>query len=138
MREEIDRLKPDIILVFLGTPKQDHSIECASTGDSSSVIVAAGAVVDFFGGRVKIAPAWITASASSGYTVCSAKTSAGCGNGTPTADLAFVLAFLLQLTGLRRYPLERGAVGSPVSGIQVRGRLSISRPPCLACWSARR
>lgn len=116
VREEIDRLKPDIILVFLGTPKQDHWIDAHLPLIRGSVIVAAGAVVDFFGGRVKIAPAWITASGFEWLYRLLGKDFRRLWKRYTYYNLAFVLAFLLQLTGLRRYPLERGAVGSPVSG----------------------
>lgn len=57
--DEINDLKPDILLVGLGTPKQDYWIDDHLTKISGSVFVASGAAFDFFGGRVKMAPQWI-------------------------------------------------------------------------------
>lgn len=54
--EEIDRLAPDIILVGLGTPKQDWWIHDHIDKLHGSVMVAVGAVFDFFSGRARMAP----------------------------------------------------------------------------------
>jgi len=53
---EINDLKPDIICVGLGTPKQDFWIDSHLYRIRGSVMVSAGATFDFFGGRVRIAP----------------------------------------------------------------------------------
>lgn len=57
--DDINRLKPDIICVGLGTPKQDYWIEDHLYSIRGSVIIASGATFDFFGGRIKMAPEWI-------------------------------------------------------------------------------
>ncbi|VAX09573.1 N-acetylmannosaminyltransferase [hydrothermal vent metagenome] len=57
--EEINRLKPDIISVGLGTPKQDYWIEDHLYKIRGSVLIASGATFDFFGGRIKMAPEFI-------------------------------------------------------------------------------
>jgi N-acetylglucosaminyldiphosphoundecaprenol N-acetyl-beta-D-mannosaminyltransferase len=57
--EQINRLKPDIICVGLGTPKQDYWIEDHIYKIRGSVFVASGATFDFFGGRIKMAPEFI-------------------------------------------------------------------------------
>ncbi len=57
--EEINRLKPDIISVGLGTPKQDYWIEDHLYKLRGSVLIASGATFDFFGGRIKMAPKFI-------------------------------------------------------------------------------
>lgn len=53
---EINHLRPDIICVGLGTPKQDYWIEEHIYKIRGSVFIASGAAFDFFGGRVKMAP----------------------------------------------------------------------------------
>ena len=57
--DEINRLKPDIISVGLGTPKQDYWIEDHIYKIHGSVLIASGATFDFFGGRIKMAPQFI-------------------------------------------------------------------------------
>jgi N-acetylglucosaminyldiphosphoundecaprenol N-acetyl-beta-D-mannosaminyltransferase len=57
--EEINRLKPDIVSVGLGTPKQDYWIEDHLYKIRGSVLIASGATFDFFGGRIAMAPEFI-------------------------------------------------------------------------------
>ena len=57
---EINRLKPDIICVGLGTPKQDYWINEHITKIKGAVMVPCGAIFDFFGGRIKRAPGFIS------------------------------------------------------------------------------
>jgi N-acetylglucosaminyldiphosphoundecaprenol N-acetyl-beta-D-mannosaminyltransferase len=57
--DEINRLKPDIICVGLGTPKQDYWIEDHLYKIRGAVLIASGATFDFFGGRIKMAPEFI-------------------------------------------------------------------------------
>lgn len=56
---KINALRPDIILVGLGTPKQDYWIEDHIYRIKGSVMIASGAAFDFFGGRIKMAPKWV-------------------------------------------------------------------------------
>jgi len=53
---ELNRLKPDIVLVGLGTPKQDFWIAEHLESVRGAVFIAVGAAFDFLGGRVKAAP----------------------------------------------------------------------------------
>lgn len=57
--DEINQLKPDIICVGLGTPKQDYWIDDHLEKIRGSVMVPCGAIFDFFGGRVKRAPRFV-------------------------------------------------------------------------------
>jgi len=57
---EINLLKPDIICVGLGTPKQDYFIDQHIYKIKGAVFVPCGAVFDFFGGRVKRAPKMVS------------------------------------------------------------------------------
>ena len=57
--DEINRLKPDIVCVGLGTPKQDYWIEEHLESIRGAVLIASGATFDFFGGRVRYAPEFV-------------------------------------------------------------------------------
>jgi N-acetylglucosaminyldiphosphoundecaprenol N-acetyl-beta-D-mannosaminyltransferase len=57
--DEINDLRPDILAVGLGTPKQDYWIDEHIHRIKGAVIVASGATFDFLGGRVKMAPRFI-------------------------------------------------------------------------------
>jgi len=57
--ERINNLRPDIICVGLGTPKQDYWIDENIYRIKGSVMIASGAAFDFFGGRIKMAPTWV-------------------------------------------------------------------------------
>jgi N-acetylglucosaminyldiphosphoundecaprenol N-acetyl-beta-D-mannosaminyltransferase len=52
-------LRPDIVLVGLGTPKQDYWIADHIYKIRGAVLVASGATFDFFGGRVRMAPRFV-------------------------------------------------------------------------------
>ena len=54
--DEINALSPDIILVGLGTPKQDFWIDDHVPKLRGSVMIAVGAVFDFLSGRAAMAP----------------------------------------------------------------------------------
>ncbi len=56
---EINQLKPDVICVGLGTPKQDFWIDDHVEKVRGAVMLSCGATFDFFGGRVKMAPRFI-------------------------------------------------------------------------------
>ncbi len=54
--DEINALKPDILCVGLGTPKQDYWIDSHIHRIKGTVMISCGATFDFFGGRVRMAP----------------------------------------------------------------------------------
>lgn len=54
--DKINSLSPDIILIGLGTPKQDYWIDNHLSQIKGAILIASGATFDFFGGRVKMAP----------------------------------------------------------------------------------
>jgi N-acetylglucosaminyldiphosphoundecaprenol N-acetyl-beta-D-mannosaminyltransferase len=58
--KEINSLSPDILCVGLGTPKQDFWIDDHISKVKGAVMIPCGAIFDFFGGRVKKAPSWIS------------------------------------------------------------------------------
>jgi N-acetylglucosaminyldiphosphoundecaprenol N-acetyl-beta-D-mannosaminyltransferase len=57
--DEINALRPDILLVGLGTPKQDFWIADHRAKIRGSVMIAVGAAFDFFGGRIQMAPRFV-------------------------------------------------------------------------------
>lgn len=62
LREEVARVRPDVIWVGLGTPKQElFMAEHARTLDAG-VLIGVGAAFDFHSGRVRQAPPWIRGS----------------------------------------------------------------------------
>lgn len=56
---EINALRPDVLCVGLGTPKQDFWIDAHLHSIRGAVMLSAGATFDFFGGRVRMAPRWV-------------------------------------------------------------------------------
>ncbi len=104
LRAEITRLRPDVIWIGLGTPKQEKFMaEHAATLDAA-VLIGVGAAFDFHSGRVRQAPRWLQRSGFEWlFRLC-----------TEPRRLAarylitnplFVLHVLLQRTGLKKYPL---------------------------------
>lgn len=54
--QELNKVKPDLLIVGLGTPKQDYWISSHLNKINGSIMIASGATFDFFGGRIKMAP----------------------------------------------------------------------------------
>jgi N-acetylglucosaminyldiphosphoundecaprenol N-acetyl-beta-D-mannosaminyltransferase len=100
--EEIIRLQPDVIFVGLGTPKQDYWIDTHLERLPGSVIIATGAMFDFFGGRVKIAPPWIRASGFEWLYRLLGKDFWRLLKRYTYYHLLFMSRFLLQMVGLRQ------------------------------------
>jgi N-acetylglucosaminyldiphosphoundecaprenol N-acetyl-beta-D-mannosaminyltransferase len=105
--DEINGLQPDIILVGLGTPKQDYWIDAHLERISGSVMIASGATFDFFGGRVKMAPRWVRDSGFEWLYRLLGKDFLRLWRRYTYYNFLFVSRFALQLAGLRRYRLER-------------------------------
>jgi N-acetylglucosaminyldiphosphoundecaprenol N-acetyl-beta-D-mannosaminyltransferase len=54
------RARPDLVLVGLGSPKQERFIHRSLPGIAPAVAVGVGASIDFLAGRVRRAPPWIS------------------------------------------------------------------------------
>ena len=104
--DEINGLKPDIILVGLGTPKQDYWIDEHIERLRGSVIVASGATFDFFGGRIKFAPRWIRESGFEWLYRLFSKDFGRLWKRYTYYNYLFVSRFILQLTGIFKYRVE--------------------------------
>ncbi len=54
------RCRPRLILLGMGMPRQEAVAQALRTGlDTPCLIVCGGAIIDFLGGRVRRAPAWV-------------------------------------------------------------------------------
>ncbi len=103
-RAEIARVRPDVIWVGLGTPKQEKFMAAHAATLDAAVLIGVGAAFDFHSGRVRQAPRWLQRSGFEWlFRLC-----------TEPRRLAarylitnplFIFHVLAQRTGLRRYPL---------------------------------
>lgn len=106
---ELNSLKPDFILVGLGTPKQDYWIDEHLCRIHGSVFIACGASFDFLGGRVKLAPAWIRQSGFEWLYRLFSRDFRRLWKRYTVYNLVFMWTFFLQITGIK----VRDAVHTP-------------------------
>jgi N-acetylglucosaminyldiphosphoundecaprenol N-acetyl-beta-D-mannosaminyltransferase len=104
---EINALNPDIILVGLGTPKQDYWIEEHLYRIPGAVMLASGATFDFFGGRIKMAPPLIRKSGFEWLYRLISKDFFRLWRRYTVLNAIFLYNFLLQLVGLRKTEARR-------------------------------
>ncbi len=104
---EINVLKPDIILVGLGTPKQDYWIDEHLEKIRGSVIVASGATFDFFGGRIKMAPQWVRSSGFEWLYRLLSRDFKRLWKRYTYYNLRFLFRFLMQLSGFHGANMAR-------------------------------
>jgi N-acetylglucosaminyldiphosphoundecaprenol N-acetyl-beta-D-mannosaminyltransferase len=57
--EDINGRRPDIVLVGMGTPKQELWVERHSTDIDTDVLWTVGALFDYVSGRIPRAPSWL-------------------------------------------------------------------------------
>lgn len=103
--ERINAARPHIVWVGLGTPKQDFWIARHRPLLDAPVLVAVGAAFDFHAGRLAQAPRWMQRSGLEWLFRMLQEPR----RLTPrymVNNPLFIGHVLLQLTGLRRYPLE--------------------------------
>ena len=101
--DEINRLKPDIVCVGLGTPKQDYWIDEHLESIRGSVLIASGATFDFFGGRVGYAPEVIRRSGFEWLYRLLGKDFKRLFYRYTVLNCVFLGNFALQVTRLRRF-----------------------------------
>lgn len=103
--DEINRLRPDIICVGLGTPKQDYWIDQHLDSIRGAVLIACGATFDFFGGRVKMAPRFIQRSGFEWAYRLLGPDRRRLWRRYTLGNIVFLTSFALQLLGLSvRHP----------------------------------
>jgi len=98
---QINQLKPDIILVGLGTPKQDYWIDEHIYKIRGAVMINCGALFDFLGGRIKRAPRIITILCLEWLYRLLSKDFKRLWRRYTILNVIFVWNFFLQITGLR-------------------------------------
>jgi len=57
--EEIIRLRPDILIIGMGMPRQEKWAAAHLDALPCKITLCAGGTIDIFAGRVKLAPAWM-------------------------------------------------------------------------------
>lgn len=105
--DEINRLNPDIIFVGLGTPKQDYWIDEHLLSIRGSVMITCGAVFDFFGGRVKMAPKFIQKSGFEWLFRLFGRDFKRLWKRYTINNMHFLYSFFMQKLGLKSYSSKR-------------------------------
>jgi N-acetylglucosaminyldiphosphoundecaprenol N-acetyl-beta-D-mannosaminyltransferase len=105
---EINMLKPDIVCVGLGTPKQDYWIDKNIDKIKGSVLIASGATFDFFGGRIKMAPEFVRRSGFEWLYRLAGKDFKRLWKRYIIMHSIFVFNFILQKVRILDYKVEDG------------------------------
>jgi len=103
--DEIDRLRPDLLWVGLGAPKQDLFMAEFCSLLAAKVMIGVGAAFDFHTGRVRQAPRWVMRAGLEWLfrlAVEPRRLAPRYFRNNP----AFIWHSFLQQTGLRKYPAE--------------------------------
>ncbi len=107
---ELAALRPDIVCVGLGTPKQDYWIAEHRDRVLGTVFVGCGATFDFFGGRIQMAPRFVQRSGFEWLWRLLSRDFFRLWHRYTVMNVVFLWHFALQVTGLRvRAPLPRPA-----------------------------
>jgi N-acetylglucosaminyldiphosphoundecaprenol N-acetyl-beta-D-mannosaminyltransferase len=103
--DEINRIKPDILCIGLGTPKQDYWIDEHIEKIKGTVMIPCGAIFDFFGGRVKRAPKYIQRTGIEWLFRLFSKDFKRLFKRYTILNIIFILNLIFQIIGNRvRYP----------------------------------
>ena len=103
--DEINTLRPDILCIGLGTPKQDYWIDDHITKIKGTVMVPCGAIFDFFGGRIRRAPVFIQKAGIEWLYRLFSKDFRRLFRRYTLLNALFLLNFFYQVLGIRtRYP----------------------------------
>jgi len=103
--ETIARLKPDIVWVGLSTPKQERFMAEYLPKLDTTLMFGIGAAFDFHTGKVRQAPRWVQRSGLEWFfrLVCEPKR---LWKRYLKNNPLFIWRMTLQISGLRKYPLE--------------------------------
>jgi N-acetylglucosaminyldiphosphoundecaprenol N-acetyl-beta-D-mannosaminyltransferase len=110
-RAEITRLRPDVIWIGLGTPKQEKFMAAHAATLDAAVLIGVGAAFDFHSGRIRQAPRWLQRSGFEWFFRLCTEPRRLTARYLFTNPL-FVLHVLLQRTGLKKYPLAPSETNS--------------------------
>ena len=112
LRAELARLRPDVVWVGLGSPKQELFIAEHWRTLDTGVLIGVGAAFDFHSGRVRQAPRWIRGSGFEWLFRFSMEPRR-LGWRYLRTNPVFIAHVIAQKTGLRRYPIANAAQSSP-------------------------
>ncbi len=113
---ELGRLRPDLLFVGLGTPKQDLWIDVHRESVPGTVMVSLGAAFDFLGGRVRQAPRFVQRSGFEWLWRLLSRDFLRLLRRYTVMNAVFLWHFALQTSGLRSYPLLPPDAGPPPRG----------------------
>jgi N-acetylglucosaminyldiphosphoundecaprenol N-acetyl-beta-D-mannosaminyltransferase len=113
--ETVAIAKPDITWIGLSTPKQERFMAEYLPRLQTTVMIGVGAAFDFHTGRLKDSPAWVKQMGLQ-WLHRLAQEPKRLGKRYLTNNPRFLVRAFLQLTGIRRFPLNGQPVGAhPVS-----------------------
>ena len=104
LREQVSAAQPDIFWVGLGTPKQEKFMAEFLPKLDATLMVGVGAAFDFHSGRVRQAPRWMQRGGLEWVYRLGGEPRRLAGRYFRN-NPRFVLKFLGQLTGVKKYPL---------------------------------
>ena len=105
LRADVACVRPDVIWVGLGTPKQEHFMAGHWRTLDAGVLIGVGAAFDFHSGRVPQAPRWMQRSGFE-WLFRLGTEPRRLGPRYFNTNPLFAVRVLAQLTGIRKYPLD--------------------------------
>lgn len=105
LHADIQRTRPDVIWVGLGTPRQERFMARYAPSFGAGLLVGVGAAFDFHSGRIRQAPRWIQRSGFEWLFRLGTEPRRLAPRYLRTNPL-FVLRLAAQKLGLVRYPLD--------------------------------
>jgi N-acetylglucosaminyldiphosphoundecaprenol N-acetyl-beta-D-mannosaminyltransferase len=103
LRADLARVRPDVVWVGLGTPKQENFMAAHWRDFAAGVLIGVGAAFDFHSGRVRQAPRWIQRSGGE-WLFRPATEPRRLGPRYLTTTPSFFLHALAQRAGLTHHP----------------------------------
>ncbi len=114
-RADIATRQPDIVWVGLSTPKQEKFMAAQWQTLDAGLLIGVGAAFDFHSGRVRQAPRWMQRSGLEWFhRLCTEPRRLG--RRYLVNNPLFVLRTFLQLTGLKKYPVDWPQKGTKSDG----------------------
>jgi N-acetylglucosaminyldiphosphoundecaprenol N-acetyl-beta-D-mannosaminyltransferase len=105
IKAEVERVRPDVIWVGLGTPKQERFMAGPGLKLNTAVLVGVGAAFDFHTGHLAQAPRWMQQIGLEWFFRLCTEPRRLAGRYIRT-NSAFIVRLFLAKIGLRRYPLD--------------------------------
>ncbi|HEV2136047.1 MAG TPA: WecB/TagA/CpsF family glycosyltransferase [Terracidiphilus sp.] len=107
---EVNRLKPDIVWVGIGTPRQDLWMRRMLPRFETRMVFGVGAAFDFLTGRIRLCPEWMKRAGLHWlHRLAQDPMRLWMRN---VRNMSFLWHIALQLTGARQYPMRSRAKGA--------------------------